>query len=93
MTDSKVHPWVQTRQMGQSAFVWKYGVACWGLMTALAWSVLMACQNGDPRSLISLLPIALVVFLAGGYAFGRVMWWLGERHYQRSQSHNLPAAR
>lgn len=83
MTQVKHQGWARTLKMGQSEFVWKFGILGWGFPTAILWSLLISNQQGSAR-LFVLLPIALILFPIGGFAFGRILWAFAEFWHRRT---------
>ena len=76
--------------MGRQTFIWRHGVVGWGIPVALltvvyklikeqgfVWSLVM---SDDLRMGIG---VAIIVFPACGYLFGRWMWATGEANYDR----------
>jgi hypothetical protein len=64
-------------QMSRKRFIMVYGVLSWGLLTAIAWSLVTSKLN--MAEFLGVLPIALVVFPIGGYFFGAFMWAFTQR--------------
>ena len=85
MTEAKLRGWAKTRAMGRPAFVLKHGILGWGLPTAILWSICVGADEGF-ASLPVLLIISLMIFPAGGYVFGRVLWAVFERIHSGSES-------
>lgn len=83
----KWHRWERTRERGEKRFVWVNGVLAWGLLTAALFSVGMI-MFGD--SSIVIVPIAFLVFPAGGYFWGKIVWRITEGQY--AKAHRLPAS-
>jgi hypothetical protein len=79
-SDPKWHKWERTRAKGRNRFIWVTGVLCWGVLTGLVWSVVMAMFQGWDR-LGVLIPIALIAFPIGGYWFGSNVWRKTEERY------------
>lgn len=81
----KWHRWERTRERGEKRFVWVNGVLAWGLLTAALFSVGMIMFGG---SHIAIVPIAFLVFPAGGYFWGKIVWRITESQY--AKDHRLP---
>jgi hypothetical protein len=88
--DRERRRWERMRAGGRSAFVWRSGVAGWGLPAALvtgAYKVIQEQGLGWPPELTDGLRTALVlialVFPALGYVFGGWLWAQGEARYAR----------
>ncbi|MHB1224372.1 MAG: hypothetical protein ACYC2G_10070 [Gemmatimonadaceae bacterium] len=89
---AEMHRWERLRSQGRSHFVWRHGVAGWGIPAAiltmayklfeargLAWS-LSTPLSTDLRHAFALIAIA---FPALGYLFGGWLWTQGEARYAR----------
>lgn len=83
MTQKQCEKWAKIRQMGRRRYVWLFGVAGWGLTTAVFWSVLMAYLKGWDQLPVFLI-LALIGFPIGGYFYGRLMWKWSEASFQRA---------
>jgi hypothetical protein len=78
-----IQRWAKTRQLGQSKYIWLYGVVYWGLLTGILWSVIMAMLQGWDRWPM-LLITGLIVFPIGGRFFGSTMWNKMEAKYNEA---------
>ena len=76
--------WENLRKRGPAHFVLFWGVAVWGIGTAILWSLLMWLASDLEIS--QLLPLALVLFPIGGLLWGSFIWWFAERKYKRQIS-------
>lgn len=74
--------WERVRAKGKRRFVLMRGVLGWGLGTAILSSVLLAIEGVPSFHLWPGLPIAVLVFAAGGYFWGSWVWDILERQYQ-----------
>ncbi|MCK8824934.1 hypothetical protein [Fuchsiella alkaliacetigena] len=73
--------WEEIREMGKKKFVWTHGVLRWGVLVAVAWSIInQGLRDGlDLMGFLSLdflvrLGISLVIFGVAGYFWGRMLW-------------------
>lgn len=91
--DESLERWERLRSRGRTAFIWRYGVAMWGIPAAVI-TILYKIQQELGLSLASLaLPfphklrlaigISMVFFPILGHVFGRQLWDRGEADYQR----------
>ncbi len=85
--EQKFAKWEKLRVKGAWNFVLKYGVAGWGLTTALLFSALIyfAGRSAGASFARVLLP-SLVIFPLFGLAWGWAMWALNEKAYLRAKS-------
>ena len=77
-----IQRWVKARQLGRSKYIW-LSVVCWGLLSGLLWSVLMAVfQEWDrwPTLLIT----GLLLFPIGGYFVCAWVWNQMEAKYNEA---------
>lgn len=74
--------WERVRAKGKRRFVIMRGVLGWGLSTAILSSVLSQIEGVRSFHLWPGLPIAVLVFAAGGYFWGSWVWDILERQYQ-----------
>ena len=87
---AELRRWEKLRAQGRSHFVWRHGVAGWGLPAAiltmlyklveahgLVWSLQLST---DLRHAFALIALA---FPALGYLFGGWLWTQGEARYHR----------
>lgn len=77
---AKWERWKAIRAKGALRFVLLYGVAGWGLTTALLFSAAMVLLNDAPMVVV---PVSFALFPLGGIAWGAFMWWFGERAYAK----------
>ncbi len=87
MNDKQLEMWAKTRQAGRQRFVWIFGVATWGILTGLMWSIFMAWSKGWEQWPI-FLGFGLIGFPIGGYFWGQWMWKAQENAYLRG-NHNV----
>ncbi len=85
--------WARTRSVGRTAFVWRYGVAGWGVPAGTVTScyhVIHAHTPGAAWSIAGLRPlwqsIAGLMIACGvvGYLFGAWLWDACETHFTPS---------
>ncbi len=87
MKDSamKWRKWEATRAKGKRRFVWVNGVLGWGLLTAALFSAFMI---GFGDASWAIVPVAFLIFPAGGYFWGLAVWRITEGQY--AKDHGLP---
>jgi hypothetical protein len=85
MTKRPAERWAVTRAKGRTRFIWLVGVALWGPITGVLWSVIMHLLLGW-KLLRIFLPGALIIFCIAGYFFGAWTWQPSEDDYQEFQS-------
>lgn len=89
---AEMRRWERLRSQGRSYFVWRHGVAGWGIPAAiltmgyklfeargLAWSLSIPLST-DLRHAFAIIAVA---FPALGYLFGGWLWTQGEARYER----------
>ena len=75
-----IEKWERTRKKGKSHFIWVNGFLCWGILTAVLWSIIM--HISQPQEPIWLRPlIALVLFPIGGLFWGNWVWNASEKKF------------
>ncbi len=74
--------WERVRAKGKRRFVIRRGVLGWGLGTGILSSVLLAVEGAPSFHPWLELPVAMLVFAAGGYFWGSWMWDILDRQYQ-----------
>ena len=79
--DDQFSKWEKIRKKGFFSFVLFWGVAVWGVGTAIFWSLFMWLASDI--NLRRLLPMALLLFPIGGLIWGSLMWWFAERKYKQ----------
>lgn len=63
--------------IGRSRFIWTRGVLGWGVTTAVLFAAVMAwSREMNLGMFLVTLGIALVLFPAGGFVWGALMWRL-----------------
>lgn len=88
--EAELRRWERLRAQGRSYFVWRHGVAGWGIPAAiltmvyklveahgLAWSLSLSPELRHAFALIA------IAFPALGYLFGSWLWVQGEERYHR----------
>jgi hypothetical protein len=85
MTQRQAETWAATRAKGRASYILLFGALCWGLPTAILWTVFMVAIQGW-HSLPIHLPVALIAFPFAGYFWGAVTWWLAETAYRKTVS-------
>lgn len=85
-----LHRWERVRAQGRSHFVWRNGVAGWGLPAAI---VTMAYQMIEEQGFVwstaisadlqHALALIAIAFPALGYFFGAWLWTQGEARYRK----------
>lgn len=72
--------WSETRRMGKSAYVWKVWVFCWGLGTAVIFSIIINfIQPANSGAQLPLL--GFIVFPVTGFFAGNLTWALTEKKH------------
>lgn len=81
--------WAMTRVQGRQRYIWRFGVCQWGLFMYLAMSVAPAYlkyfqQGADKVDLWLGLLNGAIIWLLGGYWFGKTTWAQNERLFWAS---------
>ncbi|NCT70839.1 MAG: hypothetical protein GXC75_07835 [Xanthomonadaceae bacterium] len=75
--------WQKIREQGPLRFIVVRGMLGWGLITAVLWCGLMMVFT--EREFLPLLTAALIGFPIGGLVWGGAMWFMAEKHRERSE--------
>ncbi|WP_313929415.1 hypothetical protein [Pseudoxanthomonas sp.] len=75
--------WQKIRDQGPLRFIVYRGMLGWGLPTAVLWCGLMMVFT--EREFLPLLTAALIGFPIGGLVWGGAMWFMAEKHRERSE--------
>lgn len=75
--------WQKIRDQGPLRFIVVRGMLGWGLPTAVLWCGLMTVFTD--REFVPLLTAALIGFPIGGLVWGGAMWFMAEKHRERSE--------
>ncbi|WP_334178462.1 hypothetical protein [Pseudoxanthomonas sp.] len=75
--------WQKIRELGPLRFIVLRGMLGWGLTTALLWCGLMTVFTD--REFVPLLTAALIGFPICGLVWGGAMWFMAEKHRERSE--------
>ena len=77
----KKSDWIKIRSKGESYFVWRMCVLLWGAPLAVFWTVFMFYFNSNSE-LWLLIIIAIIIFPAGGYIMGKLLWRQNQKKYK-----------
>ena len=83
MSQSDLEKWNRLQRLGRSQFVFRYGVLGFGLATATLFVLVQGYRFGTTTALFQLMPAFILFPLAGGYAWGRFMWWFLGKYHER----------
>ena len=90
MTPDAVARWERERSRGRSHFIWRRGVAGWGVPAAMLTIAYRAWQLHTLGAAWTMTPdlregifVAAIVFPFCGYAFGAWLWGREEEEYSR----------
>lgn len=75
--------WQKIRELGPLRFIVFRSMLGWGLTTALLWCGLMTVFTD--REFVPLLTAALIGFPICGLVWGGAMWFMAEKHRERSE--------
>ena len=75
--------WEEVRAFGRWRFIWIRGVAGWGVPVGILMLAWRWWDTGTRPALSSILITVVVITIAGGIAFGAIIWRRAERNYQR----------
>jgi hypothetical protein len=75
--------WQKIHEQGPLRFIVVRGMLGWGLITAVLWCGLMMVFT--EREFLPLLTAALIGFPIGGLVWGGAMWFMAEKHRERSE--------
>ena len=75
--------WQKIREQGPLRVIVVRGMLGWGLITAVLWCGLMMVFT--EREFLPLLTAALIGFPIGGLVWGGAMWFMAEKHRERSE--------
>ncbi len=75
--------WQKIREQGPLRFIVVRGMLGWGLITAVLWCGLMMVFT--EREFLPLLTAALIGFPIGGLVWVGAMWFMAEKHRERSE--------
>ena len=79
----ELEQWRQTRDQGETKYVWTHGVLLWGMSSGIIWLILIATFGSGEFGLWRL-TIALVVFPIIGYLYGKWSWKNNELRYLKA---------
>ena len=77
--------WAETRKMGRSQWIWRYGVGYWGLTMAIFWFAFTTFMDGF-RQIPLHFVIAFLLFPIAGYLWGMITWRVSETKFQKQYS-------
>ena len=81
MSDREASTWDAVRARGRRRYILMSGVLGWGLPMAFGVVLGEELLLDRPGPFLGRLAISLVMFLLGGFWFGRKMWADNERRY------------